>query len=117
MIFIALGYITLYSLSIFGGFELIKKCKQKDEKNNDNIIDLDNITLNDISKIKEIIDPSNNKLKKNDRTDNNLKEIYPIHDIIEEIDVESIEKNISDKQPIISHVPHWTGNFKPRAFF
>ena len=49
----------------------------------------------------------------------NLSEAFSqeldVDELLQRLD--RIEKNISDKQPIISHVPHWTGNFKPRAFF
>tara|TARA_Y100000992_G_scaffold294561_1_gene254462 strand:+ start:910 stop:1245 length:336 start_codon:yes stop_codon:yes gene_type:complete len=111
MIFITLSYLTIYGLSIFGGFELIKICVKNNDENNDEntteIIDLNKLTIEDVSKMKQIIDPSNNK----------LKEKYPIHDIIEEIDVEILEKNLPNNQHTVSHLPHWTGNFKPRAFF
>jgi len=75
MILTVIAYTTISSLSVFGGFKLIKKCKS----NNEDIIDINNLNIEDVERIQHIIDVSFNNLKKN----------TSIYDIIEE-DIDEI---------------------------
>ena len=81
MIFSAIAYITISSLSIFGGFELIKKCHTNN--NNEDMININNLTIKDVEKIEHVLDLSFNNLKK-------IKKTSSIHDILEE-DVDDVE--------------------------
>ena len=83
MIFSIITYTIISSLSVFGGFELIKKCFKN---NNEDIIDINNITITDIEKIEHVIDLSFNNLKK-------IKKNSSIHDILkEDVDDEELIK-------------------------
>jgi len=55
MIFSGIVYITISSLSIFGGFELIKKCHTD---NNEEMININNLTIEDVEKIEHVLDLS-----------------------------------------------------------
>lgn len=111
MIFSAIVYITISSLSIFGGFELIKKCNTD---NNEEMININNLTIEDVEKIEQVIDLSFNNLKK-------IKKTSSIHDIIEE-DVDDIEpigrRNTSKNQFFLSYLPYiYSNNGKSGMFF
>ena len=110
MIFSAIAYITISSLSVFGGFELIKKCHTN---NNEDMININNLTITDIEKIEQVIDLSFNNLKK-------IKKTSSIHDIIEEDDdVEQIgRRNTSKNQFLLSYLPYiYSDNGRPGMFF
>ena len=110
MIFSAIAYITISSLSIFGGFELIKKCHTN---NNEDMININNLTITDIEKIEQVIDLSFNNLKK-------IKKTSSIHDIIEEDDdVEQIgRRNTSKNQFLLSYLPYiYSDNGRSGMFF
>jgi len=110
MIFSAIAYITISSLSVFGGFELIKKCHTN---NNEDMININNLTITDIEKIEQVIDLSFNNLKK-------IKKTSSIHDIIEEDDdVEQIgRRNTSKNQFLLSYLPYiYSDNDRPGMFF
>ena len=110
MIFSAIAYITISSLSIFGGFELIKKCHTN---NNEDMININNLTIKDIEKIEQVIDLSFNNLKK-------IKKTSSIHDIIEEDDdVEQIgRRNTSKNQFLFSYLPYiYSDNGRSGMFF
>ncbi len=111
MIFSTIAYITISSLSIFGGFELIKKCHTD---NNEDMININNLTIEDVEKIEQVFDLSFNNLKK-------IKKTYSIHDIIKEDvdDVESIgRRNTSKNQFLLSYLPYiYSDNDKPGMFF
>ena len=110
MIFSAIAYITISSLSIFGGFELIKKCHTN---NNEDMININNLTIKDIEKIEQVIDLSFNNLKK-------IKKTSSIHDIIEEDDdVEQIgRRNTSKNQFLLSYLPYiYSDNGRSGMFF
>ena len=106
MIFSAITYITISSLSVFGGFELIKKCFTN---NNEDIIDVSNLTIKDIEKIELVIDSSFNHIKK-------MKKNSSIHDILrEDVDYEEPKEkeNISKNQFLLSYLPYiYSGNDK-----
>ena len=107
MILSAITYITISSLSIFGGFELIKKCYIN---NNEDMIDVNNLTIEDVEKIELVIDSSFN----------NLKKTSSVHDILGENvdDVEAIKKrNISKNQFLLSYLPYiYSNNHEPGIF-
>lgn len=111
MIFSAIAYITISSLSIFGGFELIKKCNTN---NNEDMININNLTIEDVEKIEQVLDLSFNNLKK-------IKKTSSIHDIIEE-DVDDVEpigrRNTSKNQFLLSYLPYiYPNNSKSGMFF
>jgi hypothetical protein len=110
MIFSAIAYITISSLSIFGGFKLIKKC----HNNNEDIVDINNLTIENVEKIEQVLDLSFNNLKK-------IKKTSSIHDIIEE-DVDDVEpigrRNTSKNQFLLSYLPYiYPNNSKSGMFF
>ena len=111
MIFSAIAYVTISSLSVFGGFELIKKCRTD---NNEEIININNLTINDVEKIEQVLDLSFNNLKK-------IKKISSIHDILEE-DVDDVEqigkKKTSKNQFLLSYLPYiYSDNDRAGMFF
>tara|TARA_B100000035_G_scaffold312890_1_gene325327 strand:+ start:440 stop:775 length:336 start_codon:yes stop_codon:yes gene_type:complete len=111
MIFSAIAYITMSSLSIFGGFELVKKCSTD---NNEETININNLTIEDVEKIEQVLDLSFNNLKK-------IKKISSIHDILEE-DVDDVEligkKNTSKNQYLLSYLPYiYSDNDRAGMFF
>jgi hypothetical protein len=107
MIFSAIAYVTISCLSAFGSFELIRKCKTKD---NEDMVDINNLTIEDVKKIKKIIDLSFNNLKK---TSSN-------HDILEDVDVlEPVGQQDTSNHPFLfSYLPYiYSNNNRPGIFF
>ena len=113
MIFSAIAYITISSLSVFGGFEIIKKC-HTNNNNEEDMVNINNLTIKDVEKIEQVLDLSFNNLKK-------IKKISSIHDIIEE-DVDDVEligrRNTSKNQFLLSYLPYiYSDNDRSGMFF